>query len=145
VVEPVSLTVGAIVAALVVKAAEKGGEQLAEGAGSVLGRVVGWLRARFSKSGDEEGSAALAGVEEVPDSPSRAGALAKALDSRAAADPEFKAELEKLIEEAKGAGVEVKSISQSAIGDQNAQVADVQGSTVTVSYGTPPPPAATGR
>jgi hypothetical protein len=139
VVEPVSLTVGAVVAALVMKAAEKGGEELAEGASSVVGRVVGWLRARFSRTVDSEASSALAKVEEVPDSPSRAKALAEVLDSRAEADPEFRVELERLVEEAKASGVDVKSITQTAFGDQNVQVADVQDSSVKVSYdGTPP-------
>jgi hypothetical protein len=139
VVEPVSLTVGAVVAALVMKAAEKGGEELAEGASSVLGRVVGWLRARFSRTGDAEASAALAKVEEVPDSPSRVKALATVLDSRAEADPEFRAGLERFVDEAKAGGVEVKSITQTAFGDQNVQVADVQDSSVNVSYGGTPP------
>jgi hypothetical protein len=134
-VEPVSLTVGAVVAALVVKAAEKGGEELAEGASSVLGRLVGWLRSRFLGKGDDEASLALARVEEVPDSPSRVGALATVLDARAEAEPGFRVELTRLVEEANEAGVEVKSIRQSAVGDQNVQVAEVGGSTVTVSFG----------
>jgi hypothetical protein len=139
VVEPVSLTVGAVVAALVMKAAEKGGEDLAEGASSVLGRVGGWLRAWFSRTGDSEASSALAKVEEVPDSPSLVKSLATVLDSRAEADPEFRAELQRLVEEAKAAGVEVKSITQTAFGDQNVQVADVHGSSINVSHGGTPP------
>ena len=47
VVDPVSLTVGAVIAALVSKAAEQGGVEVAEGASSGLGRLVGWLRSRF--------------------------------------------------------------------------------------------------
>jgi len=43
VVEPVSLTVGAVVAALLTKAAEKGGEDLADAAKAAVSRVVGWF------------------------------------------------------------------------------------------------------
>jgi hypothetical protein len=132
------LTVGAVVAALVVKAAEKGGEELAEGASSLFGRVVGWLRARFSRTRDEEASSALAKVEDAPDSPSRVEALAGVLDTRAEADPEFRAELQRFVDEAKTTGVDVKSITQQAFGDQNVQVADVHGSSINVSHGGTP-------
>jgi hypothetical protein len=81
--------------------------------------------------------------EHTRDSPSRAKALAEVLDSRAGADPEFRVELERLVEEANAAGVDVKSITQTAFGDRNVQVADVQDSSVKVSYGDRPP--ATGR
>jgi hypothetical protein len=143
VVEPVSLTVGAVVAALVVKAAEKGGEELAEGASSVLGRLVGWLRARFSRTADSEASSALAKVEDVPDSPSRVKDLATILDSRAEADPEFRAELQRFVDQARAAGVEVKSITQTAFGDQNVQAADVHDSSINVSHGGTPPGTST--
>ena len=65
-VEPVSLTVGAVVAALLTKAAEKGGENLADAAKAAVGRLVGWLRDRFTRDGDEQGSQALACGREVP-------------------------------------------------------------------------------
>ena len=39
--DPVSVTVGAAVAALVTKAAEKGGEQLADASEAAVGRLVG--------------------------------------------------------------------------------------------------------
>jgi hypothetical protein len=47
---PVSLT----------KAAEKGGENLADVAKAAVGRLVGWLRGQFTQTGDDEGSQALA-------------------------------------------------------------------------------------
>ena len=141
--EPVSLTVGAVVAALLTKAAEKGGENLADAAKASLARLLCWLRERFSREGDTGGSTALVNVEEVPDSPSRVAALAAAIDRRAAADPGFRSELEKLVQDAKKDGVPVESITQSAWGNQNVQTAHVEGSTITVSYGQTPPPAAT--
>ena len=97
-VDPVSVTVGAAVAALMTKAAETGGEQLADASKAAVGRLVGWLRDRFTQTGDEEGSRALARAEDAPDSPSRTAALAAVVDQRAAADPEFKSQVQRLVE-----------------------------------------------
>jgi len=142
-VEPVSLTLGAVVATLLTKAAEKSGENLADAAKESLGRLLRWLRDRFSRDGDTAGSTALANAEEVPDSPSRVVALAAVIDQRAAADPGFRTELDRLLQDAKADGVAVESIAQSAWGDQNVQSAHVEGSTISVSYGQNPPPTAT--
>ena len=139
-VEPVSLTVGAVVAALLTKAAEASGENLADAAKAAVRRVVGWLRERFTRAGDEEGSQALAWAEGAPDSASRARALAEVIDRRAAADPEFKSQLQQLVDEARQhQGLQVGSIAQSAVGDQNVQAAGNQDTSVTVSYGSAPP------
>ena len=141
-VEPVSLTVGALVATLLTKAAEKGGENLADAAKAAVSRLVGWLKDRFTQTGDEEGSQALAWAEGAPDSPSRLSALAEVVDRRAEADSEFKINVQRLVEDAKQQeGLQVGSIAQSASGDQNVQTAGNQDTSVTVSYGTPPPPA----
>ena len=138
--EPVSLTVGALVVALLTKAAEKGGESLADGARAAVGRLVGWLRDRFTQTGDEEGSQALAWAEGAPDSASRMRDLASVVDRRAATDPEFKSQLQQLVDDAKQQqGLQVGSIAQSAFGNQNVQTAGNQDTSVTVSYGTPPP------
>jgi hypothetical protein len=140
VVEPVSLTVGVLAAALLTKAAEKGGENLADAAKAAVGRLAGWLRDRFTQTGDEEGSQALAWAEGAPDSPSRMTALAEVVDRRAEADPEFKSRVQQLIDDAhQQQGFQVGSIAQSVSGDQNVQTAGIQDSTVTVSYGSPPP------
>jgi hypothetical protein len=142
VVEPVSLTVGAVVAALLTKAAEKGGENLADAAKAAVGRLVGWLRDRFTQTGDEKGSQALAWAEGAPDSPSRLRDLAEVVDRRATADPEFKSQLQQLVDDAKQQqGLQVGSIALSASGNQNVQTAGNQDTSVTVSYGNPPPPA----
>lgn len=137
-VEPVSLTVGALAAALVSKAAEKAVEKVGEDAGEAgvgaLARFARWLRERVS--GHQEPSAALARVEDVPDSPSRVKALGVALDRFAEQDPGFGEQLRRQVQQARDAGVDVKVITQTALGDQNVQVADVEGSTVSVSYGT---------
>ena len=141
-VEPVSLTVGAVVAALLTKAAEKGGENLADAAKAAVGRLVGWLRDRFTQTGDEEGSQALAWAEGAPDSASRLRDLASVVDRRAATDPEFKSQVQRLVDDAKQQrGLQVGSIALSASGNQNVLAAGNQDTSVSVSYGTPPPPA----
>jgi hypothetical protein len=139
VVEPVSLTLGAIVAAMVRKAAETTAEQAVEGTSGVVGRMVGWLRNRFSDAEHSEGSVALARLEDAPDSPTRVRELARIVDQYAEADPGLRAELEALVKEARTAGVDVGSITQSAWGNQNVQAGGVVDSEIAVTYGTPPP------
>ena len=131
--EPVSLTLGAIVAALVAKAAERA----VEGGEDALARLVGQLRRRLS--GEREAQTALAHVEEVPDSPSRLGALTEVINRRLEADPGFRSELEALVQQAQAGGVDVGSIAQTAWGNQNVQIAGVEGSSISLGYGQPPP------
>jgi len=138
-VEPFSLTLGAIGAALVAKAAEKAAERAVEGGEGALARLVSWLRVRFSAEAEREGATALAGVEEVPDSPSRLKALAEVLDRRAEADGGFRSELQSLVDQAEADGVHVGSIAQTAWGSQNVQSAGIVDSEVNVTYGQPPP------
>ena len=137
-VEPVSLTVGAIAAALVAKASDKAAERAVEEGAGALARLVGWLHARFADDEATEASTALARVEDAPDSPSRVRELAAEIDHRAD-DPRFRAELQALVNEAQAAGVDVGSITQSAWGNQNTQIAGVVGSTITTTHGQPPP------
>ena len=135
-VDPVSL--GAITTGLIVKAVDRAeGDALDVGSG-VLRRLLGFLRERFSRDADASASTALARVEDVPDSPSRRRELAAAIAALAQDDEEFRTELERLIGEARGAGIEV-GISQTATGNQNVQAAGLIDSEVNVSYGSPPP------
>ena len=69
---------------------------------------------------------------------------AEVVDRRAEADPEFKSQLQRLVDDAKQQGLQVGSITQSASGDKNVQNARIQGSSINVSHGTPPPTAAQG-
>ncbi len=128
--EPVS--VGVLAAALLVKAVEKVGEDVGDASVGALTRFAGWLRRRVV--GHPDSSTALERVEAAPDSPSRVQALAQALDRFGQQESAFAGELREQVEQARRAGVEVTSIAQSVWGDQNVQVADVQGS-VSVSYG----------
>jgi hypothetical protein len=104
----------------------------------VLRRLLGFLRDRFSRDADAPASKALARVQDAPDSPSRLRELALAIAALAQRDEGFRSELERLIGEARGAGIEV-DISQTATGDQNVQAAGLIDSEVHVSYSSPPP------
>src|SRR5215472_5003823 len=59
-VEPVSLTIGGIVAALVLKVAEKAGDQATETGWAAVSRLVERVRRRFRDDGDVHAEAALA-------------------------------------------------------------------------------------
>ena len=132
--EPVSLSVGLLAAALLSKAAERAGEHASDVGAGALTRFAVWLRERVS---GHPAGAALERVQDAPDSPARVRVLGEALDRQVLEVAGFAAELKAQIEQARAAGVEVKSIAQSIVGDQNVQVADVQG-TVNVTYGDPP-------
>lgn len=132
-VEPVSLTLGAVVAALLTKAAEKGGENLADGAKAAVGRLVGWLRDRFARDQDQSAVQALAAAERYYDSDAARSDLASVIDTRASADAGFRAEVERLVAQIEQqSGVDVKAITQNAWGNQNTQIADVTGSTINI-------------
>lgn len=134
--DPVSLSLGVVAAALVSKAAERAGEHASDAGASGLRQFTDWLRGRVA--GREVETVALDRVEDAPDSASRVQVLSAALDQRAEEDRTFRDELSGAIEQARQDGVEVKSIAQTAIGNQNVQVADVQGA-VSVTYGDRPP------
>ena len=136
VVEPVS--VGLVVAALVTKAAEKGGENLADAAKAAVGRLVVWLRDRFSRDQDQPAVQALTAAERYYDSGAARDELAGVIDAKAAADAGFKAEVERLVAQAEQQGVDVKTITQNARGNQISQIADVTGSTITTTIGGQP-------
>lgn len=137
-VEPVSLTVGAVVAALVTKAADKGGENLADAAKEAVGRLVGWLRDRFSRDNDQVAVRALTAAERYYDSGAARAELAGVVDAKATADAGFKAELERLVAQADQQGAEVKAITQIAWGSQISQITDVKDSTITTTIGGQP-------
>ena len=134
------MTLGAVAAALVAHAVGKAGDKVGEGAvdagAGAVHRLVGWLRDRFA--GDDEAANALVKVQDAPDSPARLRMLAEVVD-RHAQDDTFRGELAALVAEAKTAGVDVGSVTQTVWGDQNVQSAGLSDSSVTVTYGQPPP------
>jgi len=136
-VEPVSLTVGAVVAALVLKAADKTGEQVAAGGLAVIGRLVERVRSRFRDRGDAPAEAALARVQDPPAGPPQLAALAAAVDRHAGEDVEFAEELRRLVHDAESAGVDVRNAAQVALGSQISQIQGVSGATISVNIGQP--------
>lgn len=95
-VEPVSLTLGAIAASLVAKAVEKAVDKAAdgavdEGAGAVV-RVVAWVRSRFGHRPE------LAALEHVPDSARLQTQLGEVIDAELVEDPPSRQELQRLID-----------------------------------------------
>lgn len=137
--EPVSLTLGWITARLVAEALDKTVDRTVEGAAGVVGRLVGWLRERFSGDDEESGTTALARVEDAPDSPSRIRELAEELDQRAETDVEFRATLEALVAEARSStSVTFGSITGTVQGNRNVQPIGVVDSEIHVVYGEPP-------
>lgn len=138
--DPASMTLGATVAAMVARAASDTADKTVDGATAALGRLVTRLRGRFADDGDEEGSLALARVEDAPDSPSRTDALARIVDERANAAEAFRSELAGLVDEVRATGVHIESINQTASGCQVVQNAGVVGSEIHVSFGTSPKP-----
>jgi uncharacterized membrane protein YebE (DUF533 family) len=137
-VEPVSLTVGAVVAALVLKGAEKTGEKVTDGGLAAIGRLVDRVRARFRHRKDADAEKALARVEDPPAGPTQLAALAAAVDSHAGEDAAFAAELHRLVQHAEAAGVEVQNVTQVAWGSQIVQNQDVEDSSITVTFSQPP-------
>lgn len=133
--DPVSLTVGAVVAALVKRAVDR----TADGTESRLRRGVASLRRRFADAGDDVAVGAVDLVEQAPDSRRALDALARVLDDRAR-DAELRGELDRLVAAAKEDGEDVTAIAQQAWGDQNVQLGRATNSSISVSYGSPAPP-----
>jgi hypothetical protein len=131
--DPVTLTLGGIVAGLVAKVLDKGEGKAADQGWAALGRLVGAVRRRFREHGSDQDKQALTGVEDAPDSPRRLQALAAAVDRHAGADATWRAELRAQVEEAKSGGVDVGSLTQSAWGDHNIQIGGVSGSTISIT------------
>lgn len=132
-VDPESLTAGALADVFVVKAIEQAGEKVVDGGTKACIQVRNWLPERFSAN-DVEAREALARVEEVPDSLSRVRVLAELID-RHAEDTEFRTELGKLLENAKSFGLDMHSVSQIAQGAGIVQIAHTENSHISVNQG----------
>ncbi len=137
--EPISLTVAAIVAAVAAKASDRATDAVVEGGEGALRRVVGSVRERFFETADDDATKALELVEQVPDSKRLIDDLAVAVDRHVVGEPAFAAVLEDLAEQARAGGVDVGAITQNALGDQVVQIAAVDSSTITVTHAAPRP------
>ncbi len=91
--DPLSLSVAALLAKALGSAAEEAGRGMAD----ALGRLVAAVRRRFT--GDEQAEKALAAVERSPSDETSAQTLALAIE-RVSKDEAFRAEMEELVSEA---------------------------------------------
>jgi hypothetical protein len=128
----IELALGAAAAALFAKALDRAGEKTVDRGEGALCRLVKLVKDRLSA--DEKGAKALEKMQGAP-SPSGVEALGQLLNEQTKDDPEFRRELEALIEEAKGSGISVEGIVQATYGDQSPQVGVVSGGEVNVTFG----------
>ena len=135
--DPESLTIGAMVAPLVLKAAEKTVELVTESGWAAVGKLVDRVQRRFSERGDAQAVAALARVQDPPAGPPQLAVLAAAVDRHAGEDAAFATELQRLVRESESAGVKIQQVIQTAWGSQISQIQDVSDSTITVTFGKP--------
>jgi hypothetical protein len=135
--DPVTLTLGGVAAALIAKAVDKTGDKTADAGWAVIGRLVGRIRRHFRENGDDADRAALARVEDPPASAKHLETLAAAIDRHAGSDPSLGAELQSLVEEAGKANLDVGSIVQGAWGDHNVLITGVSGSTISINTSPP--------
>ena len=119
---PEPITLGTVIAALIAKSVSRAEDGAVETGVKVMRKALSTVRDWFSREDDKEGQQVLESLEGLPDSPALTGALAGVLDERAARYPDLCAQLEALKREAQGAGVDVDSVVQVAIGDGNVQV-----------------------
>jgi hypothetical protein len=99
-IDPLSLSVAALLAKALGGAAEETGREAADALGGLLAAVRGRL------SGDARAQQALTAVERAPADEARTSDLAAVLHAHICADPSFGAELEGLLAEAeRDAGV----------------------------------------
>lgn len=106
------MTLGAIAAGVIAKAQERLTERAVQSGEGVVGRLVAWLRARFTETSDDDAVRALEHVEHAPDSPSEVQTLAVVLDERATRDVEFEARLGALVEEARRDSVAASFVTE---------------------------------
>lgn len=113
-----SLTPGHIAAALVATNADNRRHRIISDDTKTLDNLVAWLRRLLSADDPPTGIAALAGVEETPDSLIRLHELAQVFNQRARCDSGFRGDLEALISQARIGGIDISSITQTVWGNQ---------------------------
>jgi hypothetical protein len=129
-VEPISLTIGAVIAGLVFKASDRAETGVVDAAANAVSKVVSWVSQHLPGGKDS----ALARLQDAPDSASRAAALAAEVDDLAG-QPELRTELLALIEEVRSAGATTQQVNQSAWGSSIVQAANINDSEIRISYG----------
>jgi hypothetical protein len=138
--EPLSLSLGALVAAVIAKATDRTASNLVDAGGHRLQQVASALRSRLSSVDDDDAlKQALQLVVGPRPGPTDVALLATAIDEAAAREqPEFRRTLEQLVYEAQAPLRPANFVAQEASGVQVVQVANA--SNVTISYGPTRPP-----
>jgi integrase len=109
----VSLTLGAAVAALVMKLSERADERVTESGWAAMGRLLELVRQRFRDSGDATAEAALARVQDPPTGPTQLATLAAVVDRCAGADAEFAEELRNLVDESESTSADAPHVAEA--------------------------------
>ena len=95
---------GPYLASLAGKVGTAAADEIAAGAANssvmAIGSLYNSLRRKFASDHDEDACRALSSLEAVPNSEGRQSTLAEVLLDRASADPEFAAELARLVDAA---------------------------------------------
>lgn len=100
--DPITMAAAGAAALFAKKVAEELGSQTGKSLSAAAGRLVGWLRRRGDE--DAETAAALTMVQARPDDQARIRLLGQVLAGRAAGEPGFAEQLQRLVGEAEHAG-----------------------------------------
>lgn len=106
------MNLGAVAAALVATDAGNKARRAIGDDQRVLEHLVGWLRRLVAADDPVAGIAALARLEEAPESHIRLHEFGRVLERRARFDGVFRVDLEALIDQARSDGVDIESITQ---------------------------------
>jgi hypothetical protein len=101
-VDPITMAAAGAAALFAKKVVEELGSQAGKSLSAAAGRLVEWLRRRGDE--DSETAAALTMVQTRPNDQTRIGLLRQVLADRAAREPEFAEQLQRLVGEADHAG-----------------------------------------
>ena len=135
--EPISITVAGIAAALAAKAGDRAIDATVEGGEGLLHRISERIRRRFVDEGDSEAIDLLNLLERAPDSEQVGRELEAAIHRHAAADLDFAAELAEFGEGLRTSGGAGAFINQRG-GDGSILIAGVSDSHIRVDRGPPP-------
>jgi hypothetical protein len=134
-VEPVSLTLGLATAQLIAKSVDRATTAAVDAGAKALVKLATWVQAKLGGEPDSP----LARVQQEPGSPTLQRDLAKQIDERAGADPDFAAELHKLVDEAETQLTIQGDVTQTAQGNANVQIGNASGSTISTNIGASSP------
>lgn len=137
--DPVSLAVAAA-SLIATKMAGNLADSASEAITSAVGKIYSAIRARFSS--DDQVNEVIDRLEARPESRARAAEVAEILEPRLAADPEFAASLERLVNEAQrneGSTNIVTTIRDNARVGSVTNIGTVSGQIGSVGRGTSAP------